>query len=119
MKQPYNNVVFNSNADASTVLRELDRLAKMNNFVTYYQFMSMIGCDTFEGTKTYMWTHSDILNAKIIKVQDGYQIHFPKPEMYDYESVLSNLCKAGLSENEISDYLCLSVSLVHAMKNTK
>lgn len=72
----YDDLIFDNRGTAEEVLSRLDELVDTYGFATVADFYDLAGVSGSYTNNNYGWT--DIRNASVVRVRDGYVIKFPK-----------------------------------------
>lgn len=74
-------LVFDQRMDAEEVLDMMERALQEYRIVSVFDFYDLAGMDTKLTDKAYGWTN--LKNARVDRVRDGYVIRLPKPQPID------------------------------------
>lgn len=78
----YEDIVFDSRGDAESVLSRMDELMEAYDVVSVGDLYELAGISTDNYTvNRYGWTN--IRNADVVRIRDGYVIKMPKPMPLD------------------------------------
>ncbi len=72
----YNNIVLDNRGEAEEVLSRMDELIATYGIVSVADFYDLVGITGSYTDNKYGWT--DIRNASVIRVRDGYMIKLPR-----------------------------------------
>lgn len=72
----YDNVIFDSRADANDVLKRMDELIDTYQMVSVADFYDLADVESVYTDNKYGWTN--LRNAEIVSVREGYILNLPK-----------------------------------------
>lgn len=72
----YNNVILDNRGEAEEVLSRMDELIATYGLVSVADFYDLVGITGSYTDNKYGWT--DIRNASVVRVRDGYTIKLPR-----------------------------------------
>ena len=72
----YDDIILESRGEAEDVLERMDELIATYQVVSVADFYDLVGVSGNYTDNKYGWT--DIRNASVIRVRDGYMIKLPK-----------------------------------------
>lgn len=72
----YDDIILESRGEAEDVLERMDELIATYQLVSVADFYDLVGVSGNYTDNKYGWT--DIRNASVIRVRDGYMIKLPK-----------------------------------------
>lgn len=75
-KYDYDDIILESRGEAEDVLERMDELIATYQLVSVADFYDLVGVSGNYTDNKYGWT--DIRNASVIRVRDGYMIKLPK-----------------------------------------
>ena len=73
---PLWTIILESRGEAEDVLERMDELIATSQVVSFADFYDLVGVSGNYTDNKYGWT--DIRNASVIRVRDGYMIKLPK-----------------------------------------
>ena len=76
MGYSYQEITLSSRSEAEDVLTRMDELISMYNMVSVADLYDLVGVTGTYTDNNYGWT--DIRNASVVRVRDGYMIKMPK-----------------------------------------
>ena len=77
----FNNIIFGKRSDAENVLMQMNEALSMYKIVSVADFYDSCGQQPDPITNKYGWT--DLSMARIVGVNGGFMIKFPKPQPID------------------------------------
>lgn len=72
----YDDILLSSRMEAEKVLQSMDDLIDQYKILSVADYYELVGVDSKYTDNNYGW--SDIKNARIVRVSDGYMIKLPK-----------------------------------------
>ena len=79
----YADVIVDDRADAEEILRTMDDICEVYDFVSVADLYDISGLDTKPTDNNYGWTKTGVRDARIVRTMDGYLLKFPKPMPLD------------------------------------
>ena len=77
------SVIVDDRADAEEILRTMDDICEVYDFVSVADLYDISGLDTKPTDNNYGWTKTGVRDARIVRTMDGYLLKFPKPMPLD------------------------------------
>lgn len=77
----YDEVILDNRAEAQDVLDELEAIIEKYDIASVADLYEMVGITGVHTDHKYGWT--DIRNASVVRVRDGYMLKLPRPLPFD------------------------------------
>lgn len=77
----YDEVILENRADAQDVLDELEAIIEKYDIASVADLYELVGITGVHTDHKYGWT--DIRNASVVRVRDGYMLKLPRPLPFD------------------------------------
>lgn len=77
----YDDIIFETRGEAEDVLMEMDELIEKYKMASVADFYDLVGISGSYTDNKYGWT--DIRNASVVRIRDGYLIKLPKALPFD------------------------------------
>lgn len=78
-KTPYEDVVTDDRGDAEDILQTMDEIADTYGVARIADLYEIAGFDTKPTDNNYGWTRESVKRAKVVRINDGYLLKFPRP----------------------------------------
>lgn len=79
----YDDVIFKNRGEAEVVLRSMDEIISVYKIVSVADFYDLAGITTGTSWTDNKYGWSDIRNASVQRIRDGYVIRLPRPMPID------------------------------------